>query len=659
MPLVAQVPARRPARSAARAPGTFSRSHSIARLGFPNGLSLDGTTAERTISFRLPANAPLDSARLSIYARFSPQALPQSNLQVFVNGVRRGVILRESADTSGRVATDIELPGTGLGTDYATVRLRSSVAVSSDRCFDEHVAATFVEIDSATSFTYFAAAGAIRDIRQVWAALPDTTVISLPARELTTDEFRAAMAVAGGAMSDGHAVAYAKLPALGDVTIARASDIVSLPGVVQAPVAGANVSVLRDTATGTLHYGILLDPARGGLGSSLLTGAWAPLATSPAADVRAAASPDSLANEITFQQLGISDLARDAGAEATWSIPIDVRDLPPGRVPSRIKLSVVTSPNTNGRQLVVFVFWNGTLVSSADVVANGGPQALDVRLPAALVTMRNELRVTLLRHVPPVEQCVQSDASMPAQLLPTSRVVTSAADQKARTFSAVAANLSSASSLYLPRAALSAPADYLTIVAQIGRAFWSARRAPTPVFFDRAAPAAPAGAFVVIGRPDGVTLAGPVAADTGRLTIRRRDGGATLLDVADLRAWSVAQVVQWNSQSGVQLVVPAGPRLVADWAGAYGTNTLTLANADSTLFNLNTAGDEGSLLFNDGPTLVERLRSDWILWVVFGILVIAPLIYFSIRAVVKRTPRRQLPPRGDRPSGRLSTDTRS
>jgi hypothetical protein len=149
-----------------------------------------------------------------------------------------------------------------------------------------------------------------------------------------------------------------------------------------------------------------------------------------------------------------------------------------------------------------------------------------------------------------------------------------------------------------------------------------------------------------------VTLAGPVAPDTGRLRVRRRDGGETLLDVADLRSWSIAQVVQWNAQSGVQLIVPAGRRLIADWPDAYGANTLTLASADSTLFTLNTAGQEGSLLFNDGPTLLERLKSDWMLWALFVVVVVAPTIFFSVRAVIRRTPRRRLPPRVERRGAR-------
>src|SRR5438067_10311124 len=98
-PLRAQRPSSVP-RSATR-----SYVRTLAHLGFPNGFSLDGTNAERTIAFRLPAHTSLDSARLRLRLRFPRPSLPQSNLQVFVNGVRRATVLRSQADSSGAVDT--------------------------------------------------------------------------------------------------------------------------------------------------------------------------------------------------------------------------------------------------------------------------------------------------------------------------------------------------------------------------------------------------------------------------------------------------------------------------------------------------------------------------------------------------------------------------
>jgi hypothetical protein len=629
----------------------FSRTQILSRLGFPSGVSLDGPFGTRTIAFRLPGTAPVDSARLDLKLRFSPGALPQSNVQVFVNEVRRATILRSSADSGGVATLSVRLPGNTLGRDYANVRLRSSVGVTTDRCFDQHVAATFVEIDPATSFTYFAGANALADIRHVWAALPDSATMSLPQRALTEGEFQTALAVSIAAARDGHRISYVRLPTLGDIIIAPGPELDSAAGFTDRP-ADANVGVFHQVTKGVAAAGIYVDPRRGAVAASLLDAPWAMLGSSPALDVHAAARTDSSKNDLTFADLNIGDLQRDLGAEATWRLAIDVRDFPARRVPSRVQLDVVTAPNTFGREIVAFVFLNGTLVQSADIKATGAPQTIDAKLPSALLSIRNELRVVIQRRLRAAEPCAPEDAPVPAQILPTSRVLTSQADPKAQIFTSVAANLSATSPLYLPKAALSEPVDYLDLVAGLGRAFWVGHRAPHAVFYGNGAPTPPTEAFIAIGRIPSTTLAGPVTSDSGRFRIRRKDGGETLLDVADLRAWSIAQVVRWNSQTGVQLIAPTGRRLVPDWPDAYGAKTLTLANADSTVFSLNTTDQEGSLLFNDGPTLLERARADRVLWILFGILLVAPIVYFTVRAVIRRTPRRRLPPRVDQGGGR-------
>src|SRR5438067_13285114 len=78
-------------------PGRF---HTLAQLGFPNGLSLDCSNAEQVISFRLPARAQLDSARLHLEVHFSRTSLAESNLQVFANDLRLAVATRAGADSS-------------------------------------------------------------------------------------------------------------------------------------------------------------------------------------------------------------------------------------------------------------------------------------------------------------------------------------------------------------------------------------------------------------------------------------------------------------------------------------------------------------------------------------------------------------------------------
>ena len=347
----------------------------------------------------------------------------------------------------------------------------------------------------------------------------------------------------------------------------------------------------------------------------------------------------------TFADLRIPDLQQNLSGEATWKIGVDIRDLPAGRLPAHVDLRVATAPNTNKRQLTLFVFWNGTVIRSADVAGDGLPQLVGADIPSDLIATRNELRVIMQRHLDASEGCAQADASLPAQILPSSRILTAAASPSADVFDGVAARISSSSSLYLPNDALDHPDRYLPSLVGIGRAFWLSARSPKPIFYGAVAPALPAGAFILMGEPSGITIDAPMAFRSGRLTVHSKATRDTLLDVSDVSDWSIAQVVSWNGQTGVQLLPSTGVAGMPSYPEAYGRANLLLSRGDSSLFPLNTNGVNGPLVINEGPTLLQRLRRDWMLWGVFFLVLIGVPIALGMRWVLRRTPRRQVPVR--------------
>ena len=643
---------RRASLRATGAAGARAHERTFAELGFPTGVSLDGLNAERVVSFRLPSHAPLDSAVLRLFVRFSRAALPESNLQIFAGTVRIGVIMRSAADSGGAAGFHVNVPARLLAGDFLSLTLRSSVGTVRDRCLDQRLSLSFIEIDPASSFTYYAPLGAISTIRQAWAILPDTITLALPNRRLNADEFRAAYTVGIAAANEGRAVRYGRLPAPGDITIGTPADFAAAESVTTRPVAGANISVFRFGSASGDRVGIALDAQRGATGAALLEPHWLPLTSSPALRVGAAApSLEVVQDNPTFADLGITDLERDVGGEAVWRIPLDLRSMPAGRVPSRVELRLVTAPNTNDRQIVFFAFLNGTLVRSSDVTESGAQQLIELRLPSSLLVTRNELRLVIQRHLPASDACTQLDYPLPAQILPSSRVFTTKADLGAKAFTAITAQIAPSSPVYLPERALDAPGDYLPLLVPLGRAFWFGERAPTPVFYGSTAPATPSGTFVMIGRPSGVDLAAPLQSDSGRFTIHRKDAAAPMLDIADLRRWSVAQVVGWGSHIGLQVLPAATRSRLPDYPDAYGASSLVLADADSSVFQLSPSGRDAGLLFNDGPTILERIRGDWVLWTVFLLLIAGPPLVLAARAILRRTPRRQLRRGFDRQSG--------
>ncbi|MEO7085911.1 MAG: cellulose biosynthesis cyclic di-GMP-binding regulatory protein BcsB [Gemmatimonadaceae bacterium] len=623
--------------------GRSQHVRTLEQLGLPQGVGLDGTRDQANVTFRLPALAPVTNGVLSLKLHFSAALIAQSNVQVYANGLRLAAISRADADTRGDVTVDLPVPSASLSNGFLAVSLRSSLATTPDRCLDDRLGYPHVQVDPASKFSYTLPLDAVNTVETALGVLPDTVTLSIPARKLNPSEFWSAFTAATELGRQGHTVRYAQLPAAGDVEVGTAAEIAATAGIATPPAAGSNVAVFRYGTGDAERVGIALTSDSSGAGAAIIGQAWSPLANAPSLVVRQARGDARLiSNDPTFADLRIPDLQQNLNAEATWKIGVDIRDLPAGRLPSHVDLRVATAPNTNKRQLTLFVFWNGTLVRSADIAGDGLPQLVGADIPSDLIGTRNEIRVIMQRHLEATEGCGQADASLPAQILPSSRIVTAAVSPSADVFDGVAARLGSASSLYLPNDALDHADRYLPTLVGIGRAFWLASRSPRPVFYGTAAPALPTGAFVLIGQPSGVTIDAPLNMRSGRLTIHSKETRDTLLDVADVSNWSIAQVVSWNGQTGVQLLPATGAGAMPANPEAYGHANLLLARGDSALFPLNTNGSSGSLIVNDGPTLMQRLRRDWILWAIFGVLLIGVPLALGIRAVTRRTPRRQV-----------------
>ncbi|HEX3867399.1 MAG TPA: hypothetical protein VHV78_11635, partial [Gemmatimonadaceae bacterium] len=414
-------------------------------------------------------------------------------------------------------------------------------------------------------------------------------------------------------------------------------------GIIPSATDSGNVRLLRYTQGGAQHVGVAISGDSTTAAASMLGAAWSPLGNAAFVTVHQANATLARAeNDPTFDDLHIGDLQHVLGIETTWRIGLDVRDLPPGRVPTHLDLRLASAPNTNRRSIVVFVFWNGTLVRSADMPADGLPQSLAVDIPPDLVATRNEIRVTMQRHLDVGGGCVLLDAGLPAQIMPSSRIVTGTASPSLEAFDGVAARLSNSSSLLLPNDALDHPDRYLPMLVGVGRAFWTGPRSPRPVFYGSSAPALPTGAFILVGSPANTTIDSPVSERSGRLTIRRKDTRDTILDIADMSGWSIAQVVKWNGQVGVQLLPATADGALPSYPEAYGGSDLLLAHGDSSVFPLRTGGVRGPLVINDGPSIWARIKSDEWLWVAFVVLVLFVPIAWSIRAVTRRTPRREV-----------------
>ena len=94
----------------------------------------------------------------------------------------------------------------------------------------------------------------------------------------------------------------------------------------------------------------------------------------------------------------------------------------------------------------------------------------------------------------------------PAELLATSKVVTTKADKDAELFTGIASSLAPGFPLYLPHATLDDPRPLLPMLVSIGKAFWTARRQPAAIVYKSVAAVAPTSAFVLVGQPSVVNF---------------------------------------------------------------------------------------------------------------------------------------------------------
>ena len=121
----------------ARRRGMQSRVITFRQRGFPSGISLDRVTAQRQIAFHLPVSARVSRGHLELLVRFSPEVLPQSNLEVSVNGVLLAVMLRSDNGATTGKGVRVNLPADVLRGGWLVITMRAAVATTPDACLDE------------------------------------------------------------------------------------------------------------------------------------------------------------------------------------------------------------------------------------------------------------------------------------------------------------------------------------------------------------------------------------------------------------------------------------------------------------------------------------------------------------------------------------------
>ena len=200
------------------APASSLRRTTLSRLGYPDGVPLEGSTAAASVSFPLPGGARVLSGTLALSLDVAKGVVPGSNLQLFVNGTRRLVIPR-GVDTRSPVSVRVSLAANDLERETVDVQLRSYLAIGRDRCIDERLGSAFATILPESYLEYEFDPESVRSAQAVWSLLLDTVQVALPNRPLTVEEFGLAYDLALELRADARVERFVRAPASGALSL--------------------------------------------------------------------------------------------------------------------------------------------------------------------------------------------------------------------------------------------------------------------------------------------------------------------------------------------------------------------------------------------------------------------------------------------------------
>ena len=571
---------RTPSRRPPATPANSLRRITLSRLGYPDGVSLEGSTAAASVSFPLPQGARVLRGTIALSLEVAA-AGPGSNLQLFVNGTRRLVIPR-GADASSPMRVSVSLAANDLQRETVDVQLRSYLAIGRDRCIDERLGSAFATILPQSNLEYEFDPASVRSPQAVWSLLLDTVQVGLPHRALTAEEFGLAYDLALELRADARVERFVRAPAIGALSL-------------------DSITAIRALV------------------------AWRRLVSH-----RGRVLPE----HPTLAQMGIDDLTRLYGYRATWRLPVDLRMLPRDRVPSALDLEVASAPSTFARGVQYFVSMNGTLLRAFVGTDDGRSQLLHVDLPQYLLATYNEVRVEVQRHRDPTDYCQEAEALYPAQILGSSVLRTTRATKVPQLFTGTALRLPDRFPLYLSRAALGSGEEYLSATVSLARGMWG-NRAPRFEFYDRDDAVQPTEGFVVVGSERALAIDGPVRAESGRLMLRGTAIGVVDVGVRGADA-VVIQVARVNGQSGVVVALPRSVIPLPDSPERYGNADVIVQSPGTTTLRVNTQNLPAEVLYGDFGWL---RRWAWTPQLVVGIAVSVLLLLALMYVVWQRNAR--------------------
>lgn len=361
--------------------------------GAQDGITLVGADDTQEVWLPLPQRLGLEEARLRLPWRAQLPGYRIATVSIFLNGRPAGAWRVEAAGGAGvfeipLTAQDLRAEGLRI-----VMRLRGGLGdlrggLGDDWCVDERFARGFVQIGGEGGLE--ARHLPPRDVGAQIEALPRDVRLAVPA-PATEAEMRAALAAAILLERAGHRVAFQEGHVGGaHVAVAARAGRIGAPDAIDRAFGaiGAEGAAVVD--------GVVLLGA-GGAAPAALTALGRRLGGAQAVGVREAQAG---VGGRRFADLGLFDREIRVLEEGSLTQPFHLRDLPAGRWPEAVEVSLVAPPRQGAAPTLAYLHLNGVLAGVRPLGDQGGEQRLLFRLPREAVGVTNQLRLTLQREAP-------------------------------------------------------------------------------------------------------------------------------------------------------------------------------------------------------------------------------------------------------------------
>ena len=562
-PAAAPAPAPDPVLAAfAKPSGGPLAAVTLADIGFVNGVRFANLGGHHELFVPLPQRSDITVSDLVLVLDDMSAHDARRNLEVQVNDrtVAAIVLDGKSRDRVIRVPLDKTVPKDG----YLKLSFLYSGAATLDRCIDVRYVGDSLTIRPETAVEVDLGPREL-DVTTTAELMPRDVGIVLPGRRIAASELATALTVARSLISSGRHVTfyhgYDSLPELvkrgdegrwarGLVLVGPFADTVGLIDSPLARLAGdpravGTIAAVRINGTPALLISDGAVVRAGQLFGSPFLAAGRGIDEASVGD----ASPITLPSDrVSFEELHVATAQAEVFGRADLAAVIDTRRLPPETRPTRLLLDVMVAPDGAGEKAVVSAFVNERLLGST-VAATGEATHLDLLLPEGLVGTIANVRALIQRDSAQGD-CRIEPQGYPAQILGSSALVLSSADNTPHDFSDLTAHFSKQLDMLLPAAAADQPDRMLGLAAEAA-AQLSPNSAPiTASFIAPGSAPEPQAPFVAVSEVPPAGATPRVRFDRGRVAVTDRTG-RTLLDLGGFSGGAVAQIVTAGDYPGI------------------------------------------------------------------------------------------------------------